>query len=705
MPWNQIIALVTFLAGAYNSLRRQKSTVQLPIARFCRRTASAVAPFLLVFSAYAQPSTAPATAPGGASAPEVSLDLVAHDKKGAPIRDLKPTDFEITSSGSPVRIDDLHLVSGGPGPGHAHLVTLVFAHDVPGYAHKARDVAAELLKAAPATGILFAVLRVDGRLRLLQEFTADREALTKAIDLATVNYKRDYDEPEKQLAAELKAGAVQPDQNLEKVLLAMLLDSQDIVRDPHTPPAIASLMAACRQQAGLPGRKTLVYFSAGLDWTTQDPEMPTKVAEVAIRSRVSIYSIDAEVLDPHSFNSANAGLSVTRAQALGSINSAAGGSAAAGVSTAVTEQIGRIQTGDEDATATRLTILCHQTGGEHAGDSGNTQRSVQRIVDDVLSNYTAYFIPPMTQGEKFRPIKIKALRAGITVQARGGYFAVHSRAPLAAPPRDKLLGALAGPELPSELQFRSSVLRFGSTPKGGVNSVAFEVPLSQVEMRPDSAGKVYAAQVSWLAQVRDQTGAIIERFSDDISKQGSREDQQSRLGTLSFRRHFVAAPGEYVLETVAMDANSGKIAAQRSKFEIPAAATGPALGDIVLVRQIEAAGGAGDASEPLQCAEGKVIPNLSARLDRASNPAIQLFFDVLPDNGSTDKPALKLEVRRDGNLLGSVPLTLRRESAPGPIRELAKVGTKSLSPGAYEMTVVLTQGARTVERTTSVTLE
>jgi VWFA-related protein len=677
--------------------------VQLPVARFRWRAVSAVAPFLLVFSAYAQTSAAPS----GGAAPEVSLDLVAHDRKGAPIRDLKPTDFEITSSGSPVRIDDLHLVSGGPGPGHSHLVTLVFAHDVPGYARKARDIAAELLKTAPTTGILFAVLRVDGRLRLLQEFTADREALNKAVDLATVNYKRDFDEPEKQLAAELKSPAGNQDQNLEKVLLAMLLDSQDIVRDPHTPPAIASLTAACRQQAGLLGRKTLVYFSAGLDWTTQDPEMPTKVAEVAIRSRVSIYSIDAEVLDPHSFNSANAGLSVTRAQALGGINSAAGGTAAAGVSTSVTEQIGRIQTGDEDATATRLTILCHQTGGEHAADSGNTQKSVQRIVDDILSNYTAYFVPPMTQAEKFRPIRVKALRAGITVQARGGYYPVHSRAPLAAPAAgDKMLGALAGPELPSELQFRSSVLRFGSTPKGAMNSVAFEVPLSQIEMRPDPGAKVWVANVSVLAQVRDQTGAIVERFSEDIPKQGPLDAQeQARLGTVSLRRHFMAPPGEYVLETVAMDANSGKIGAQRTKFEISAAAAGPALGDIVLVRQIEAAAGAEDASEPLRCAEGKVVPNLSARLVRATNPAIQLFFDVFPDNGSTEKPDLKLEVRKDGDLLGSVPLNLHRESAPGPIRELAKIGTKSLSPGAYDMTVVLSQGAHTVQRTTSVTLE
>jgi len=680
--------------------------MQIRISLFRRRAGSALAPFLFLFSAYAQTVSAPAKAPSGGSAVEVSLDLVAHDKKGVTIRDLKPTDFEITADGSPVHLDDLHLVTGGPGPGHSYLVTLVFAHDVPGYARNARNIAAELLKTAPQTGILFAVLRVDGRLRLLQEFTADRQALSKAIDAATVNYNRDYDAPEKRLAADLKAGAGSQDQTLSKVLLAVLLDSQDLARDPHTPPAIASLTAACRQQRGLPGRKTLVYFSAGLDWNTADPEMPSKVAEAAIQSRVSIYSIDAEIADPYTTNAIRGGLDVTRALALGGISASAGGTSPGGVATSVFEQIGRIQMGDLDETGSRLGAVCHATGGERANDSGNIRKSVQRIVDDVLSSYTAYFIPPTAPGGKFRPIRIKALRAGISVQARGGYFPVHGIVSLAAPPFGEKLGALAGPELPTELQFRSSVLRFGSTQKGSVNSVALEVPLSQIEIRPDPSAKVYAAHLSVLAQVRDHTGAIVERFTEDIPKQGPLDAQeQAQRGTVSFRRHFTAAPGEYVLETAAMDANSGKIGAQRTKFEIPPAANGPALGDIVLVRRIEPAGGAEDSSEPLRCTEGKVVPNLSARLARDTNPAILLFFDVLPDNGSSEKPALKLEVRRDGDLLASVPLSLRPDSALGPIRELAKVGTKSLRPGSYEMTVVLSQGAQSVKRTASVTLE
>ncbi len=670
--------------------------MQIPSSTFCRRAVSALAPFLFVFSSLAQ---TPVKGSGDATAGEVSLDVVAHDKKGATIRDLKPTDFEIFSGGSPVRMDDFHLVTGGPGPGHSQLVTLVFAHDNPGFAKTARNVAAELLKAAPRTGMLFAVLRVDGRLRLIQEFTADREVLNKAIDDATVSYKRGNDAAEQRVAADVKADADKPDRPLalQKVLMGMLLDSGTRVRDPHTPAAIADLMAACHHEGALPGRKTLVYFSSGLDWDMSDPEMPAKVADAAIRARVSFYSIDAEIVDPHNANSLSAGLNAASALSQGGIGgggASGAGSGAAGLGTQVAQQVGRMETGDSAKNEPLLAVICHATGGEYASDSGNTTKAVQRIVDDTLSSYSAYFGPPTTSSGKFRPIRIKVLRPGVSVQARGGYLPVQGVAPLAvSPTEDKLLGALAASELPSELPFRSSVLRFEHTPNGSLSSVAVEVPLSQ-----------NAANVSVLAQVRDQTGAIVERFTDDIAKPGAADTQR---GAVSFRRHFIAAPGTYVLEAAAMDAASGKIGAQRSKFEILSATDSPALGDIVLVRRIEPAGAAAtDASEPLRCSEGKVVPNLSAHLSKDANPAILLFFDVQPDRRSSDKPALKLEVWRDGNLLGSVPLNLREDSTPGqPIRELAKVGTKALRPGSYDMTVVLSQGEQTTQRTLSVTLE
>jgi len=240
-----------------------------------------VAPFLLVFSAYAQPSTASRHRPWRSFRPGRSPSTWWRtNKKGAPIRDLKPTDFEITSSGSPVRIDDLHLVRRWAG-------TRPCAPGDPGVRPRRARIRAQSAgcgrgasQGGPSDGQSCSPFSGWTGVSPATEFTADREALTKAIDLATsttTGLRR---------AGETTGGGVEGGRPSSRTRIWRRCcwhapGLQDIVRDPHTPPAIASLMAACRQQAGLPGRKTLVYFSAGLDWTTQDPEMPTKVAEVA----------------------------------------------------------------------------------------------------------------------------------------------------------------------------------------------------------------------------------------------------------------------------------------------------------------------------------------------------------------------------------------------------------------------------------------
>ncbi len=78
---------------------------------------------------------------------EVSLDLVVRDKKNRLVLDLRPEDIAVTDSGVPVRITDLHLVTGGGGSGR--VVTLLFDRLDSAAAHNARDIAATVVKMAP----------------------------------------------------------------------------------------------------------------------------------------------------------------------------------------------------------------------------------------------------------------------------------------------------------------------------------------------------------------------------------------------------------------------------------------------------------------------------------------------------------------------------------------------------------------------------
>jgi hypothetical protein len=65
------------------------------------------------------------------------------------------------------------------------MVALVFDRFDAAPSKNARAIAAKLLKAIPDQNFKFAVLRTDGRLRLLQQYTSDRSLVEHAVALAT----------------------------------------------------------------------------------------------------------------------------------------------------------------------------------------------------------------------------------------------------------------------------------------------------------------------------------------------------------------------------------------------------------------------------------------------------------------------------------------------------------------------------------------
>ena len=98
------------------------------------------------------PSSAPVTPTLSTTVDEVSLDLVAHEKNGRPILDLTPSDVEITDDGAPVKLSDMHLVTGAAQSNH--LVTFLFDRLEAGPAKTARELAAKMMKAIPISSEL-----------------------------------------------------------------------------------------------------------------------------------------------------------------------------------------------------------------------------------------------------------------------------------------------------------------------------------------------------------------------------------------------------------------------------------------------------------------------------------------------------------------------------------------------------------------------
>src|SRR6266700_7307762 len=135
---------------------------------------------------------------------EVLLDVVVRDKKGRPVNNLKPEDFQIFDNGEQKQIIAFRLVQGGEAVAaggartqldplrQVRLVTMIFQcwdNDARRLAH---DAAVGLLKGELPQNVYMAVMTIDHKLEVLQPFTNDPALLRKAIDRATRSENTDF---------------------------------------------------------------------------------------------------------------------------------------------------------------------------------------------------------------------------------------------------------------------------------------------------------------------------------------------------------------------------------------------------------------------------------------------------------------------------------------------------------------------------------
>jgi hypothetical protein len=178
----------------------------------------------------------------------------------------------------------------------------------------------------------------------------------------------------------------------------------------------------------------------------------------------------------------------------------------------------------------------------------------------------------------------------------------------------------------------------------------------------------------------------------------------ARSEAITLQRHFIAGPGQYTLEAAILDRNNDKASAQRMDFEIATPPSGPSLSDLALVRRTDPISAETDLLEPLRYENGRVVPDLSGRVPpEAKN--VSLFFMVHSDPQASEEPRLEMEVLRNGESVGHMPLQLRKSSGQAAIPYMASIRASSLAAGNYEAIASLTQDGKTNERSVSFRVE
>jgi len=673
------------------------------------------------FCAYGQAPKQPVSQPVDMSinADEVSLDLVVHDKKSRPVLDLKPEEIAVTDSGSPVKLSSLRLV--GKEENGERLITLVFdrpgpvagtsQETDPSMMKNARDAAAKILKMVPERGFSFSVLSVEGRLRLQSGFTADRKALALAIDAATQparggNGSVLVSEPEKQIVAAALSGAdlsgklvTTKAQAQAQVMLSALNESGRIAQDQHIRPFLAGLLALAQSQQQIKQRKALIFFTSFLGGQVDLRSMDAikSIVGSANQAGESIYVVDLNSSDLHASQ-----ISAQAAQATGLYPGSMGekGSSLASFSpNSNLVRMGNLGTEalmDTGPQHDDLKGLAEGTGGSYVTQA-HLEKSLGQMIQDMTTYYVASYTPPNKEYDgKFHPVAVKALRSGLNIRMQTGFLALPPRVGETTPQPFELplLKVLGQPQLPADLSFHAAILRMGDLPDGNVYTLAIEVPIANLDIREDSSTALRSASLSIIADIKDKSGMIVERFSADIPRRRMlKGGEKEEYGAVSFQRHFVDPAGQYTLEAAVQDHYSGKIGAQRIPFEVTGASGSPSLGEIVLVRQAEPFRAEDDPTEPLHHGSEKLTPNLSGVLPPDAK-SVSVFFTTHADPHAAEAATIQIEVLRDGKPLGGEPMV----SSLAKDREFSSfLSSFSIDPpvrGYYDVRATVSQSGK-----------
>jgi VWFA-related protein len=703
-------------------------------------------------SAFAQ-STTPAAAPAPAAAQstatpsfsvntdEVALDLVVRTKGGKPILDLKPSDLVITDNGVPVKLSDLHLVKGAAESDH--LVSLVFDRLDPGPAIAARAMAAKIMKVIPEKGYTYAVLQMNGRLRLIQSWTASRDLVDKAVaDVTTITANgappADLSPAEKQLIAAVQDDSLSVDfaeRAREKLLLTGMEESQRILEDHHDFPTLNALQALANAQSHITGRKLIIYFAENLWADNNSRDTVKSVVGQANRDGVTICTVNTSAMNEQAGNRISAGTAigtqnpggmtqfankyaeanatapqrVTAGPGNGPVaQTLAGANLPAGMIDDIATNMANLEFDSLDEARSPLGSLSTGTGGVFFQAGASIKTPLRLLHDDLTAYYEAAYVPGIKDyNGAFRPIAVKPLRKNLVVQSRAGYFAVPPDNGSGIRPFEvPLLSILASPTLPTDLPFRSSILHLGKLPEGNTGALTVEVPASALEVREDATTHLSAVHLTIVAQIKNDKSAVVQRFSEDIPRHETPDMLRSDAEQIiAMQRHFSAEPGTYTLETAVLDRLSNKAGAQRSTFTINAPPKGPALSDVALVRSVEPMHEETETFEPMRYMNGRIVPDLSTELPEKTR-SLSLFFMVHPIAGSSTQPELEMQIIRNGDMLGKMPLELHRTSGTGlAIPYLGTIQGHVFPPGNYQVKAVLTQDGQSVTSTATFSVE
>jgi VWFA-related protein len=700
-----------------------------------------------------------------AGSQEVLLDIIARDKKNRPVTDLKAGDIEVFDNGSKRDINSFRLVEGSDAvilsnaqgavqaPARqpldplrqVRLITLIFNNLASVDDRQvARNAALDLIRTELPQNVFMAVLVLDQRLKALQAFTNDRQALRNAIEEATHGEYTQYDADSLRIQAQLQqivgpsttgqsvdeqaaagatpgntgpgaAGSASAGANvaMAQMLLNMLQLERTAVAEQSGRAAITGLLDAVREQYRLPGRKSVFFISDGFTVPQGLEEAFRTVISAANRLNVTFYCVDARGLQSATLNDA------ATSELAGAAAASRGQFSRPGQITPqmAKEEDTAIESGRTNA-QNYLAELATSTGGFLMANQNDFRAPMRRAAEDLETYYEVSYSPDIEKYDgSFRKVEVRTSRPGVRLYSRAGYFALPRSiegSEVLAPYEVPLLNVINLRSAPRQFEIHSAALHYRRD-KEPLCDIVLDFPLSdfaflKAKPAPASKGNAqrerYQGEFAYIVLVRNSKGEVVRTFRGDVPLNPFAEQVPAlQKSHFYYTQNFPLAPGRYTLETAVMDRKTEKFSVRKASFFMPAAGPQLAIGSIIIVHSVRPSNTASDTADPLATAGKLITPTLSS-IQKSQNPqGLSFFTTIYPNVDNNALPQMTIELAKDGTVLGGGSPPLGKPDSQGRIQYVATIPIDKFAPGNYEIQFLVKQGSEQATEATTFTLE
>jgi VWFA-related protein len=626
--------------------------------------------------------------------------------KGKLVTDLTEKDFRVFEDGAPQTITSFSLenieklaqasTTSGPPPTidldklppnvpaarvlQDHRLTLLF-FDVssmqPDDLMRALKAATTFVKQRLTPADLVALVTYTSSLRVVQNFTNDRDALTKALNGILLG------EESSNLASGGTVGAAgSTDASGQEVVTQDVSDAftpdETEFNIFNTDEKLAAIESLADMLRGVPGRKSVIHFSSGITSTGIENEAQLLATVAAAnQSNVSLYTMDTRglmALPPG-----------------GDASSASPSGTAAYSGSAVSSQVSSMHSSRET-----LASLAQDTGGRTFYDTNDFGEAFQEVQSENSSYYMLGYSPTNTRSDgRFRKIRVEVIRPGVKVQARPGYYAPKNFRQFTRDDKEAQLQQAINLDEPFlDLPFVVDASYFQRPDNTYYVVLAAKIPGSAVQLLKKSNS--HETEFDFIWRATDPSGKPVGVLRDTLPVKVSGESYDMLLaGNFLYEGSLVLPPGKFQLKVLVRENQSGKMGTFEEPLNLPPVSTGGlTLSSVVLSNEVKTSGSSagrknkskGENDNPLKLEDKSVLPSVT-RVFRTN----QDLFVLLESYAGTSASKAAAPASANAAVPPSVALAFFRKGAKvadaGPFP--GKVGKSSDGKASYFVDIPL----------------